>query len=45
VFGLVASFISGPAHQAEALDFSADRIVKNGKSVVKSSCSRSEGRA
>lgn len=36
VFGLVASFISGPAHQAEALDFSADRIVKNGKSVVKS---------
>lgn len=36
VFGVVASFISGPAHQAEALDFSADRIVKNGKSVVKS---------
>lgn len=36
VFGLVASFISGPAHQAEALDFSADRIVKNAKSVVKS---------
>lgn len=36
VFGLVASFISGPAQQAEALDFSADRIVKNGKSVVKS---------
>lgn len=33
VFGLVASFISG---QAEALDFSADRIVKSGKSVVMS---------
>lgn len=36
MFGLFASFISGPAHQAEALDFSADRIVKNGKAVVKS---------
>lgn len=36
VFGMVVSFISGSAYQAEALDFSADRIVKNGKSVVKS---------
>ena len=35
-FGLVTSCISGPVHQAEAVDFSADRIVKNDKSVVKS---------
>jgi hypothetical protein len=35
VVGLVTAIISGPAHRAAALDFSADRIVKRDKSVVK----------
>lgn len=36
VVGLAAGFITSPAHTAAALDFSADRIVKRDKSVVKS---------
>ncbi|HMS82303.1 MAG TPA: hypothetical protein PKD12_01465 [Nitrospira sp.] len=36
MFVLVSSFISSPVHRAEAVDFSADRIVKHSKSVVKS---------
>ncbi len=35
VVGLTMGFISGPAPTAAALDFSADRIVKHDKSVVK----------
>lgn len=31
----VMILISSPAHQAEALDFSADRVVKSGKMVVR----------
>jgi hypothetical protein len=31
---LASSFLGGPTHTAKALDFSAERIVKNGKSVV-----------
>ncbi len=36
MFVLVTSFISSAVYQADALEFSADRIVKHNKSVVKS---------
>ena len=34
VFWIIPIVIGAPAHQAIALDFSAERIVKNGESVV-----------